>query len=109
MSPPEGFIERHEAPVTGESIRLRGGGFRVIPMAVFGLIGVAAAVLVREVAELLALGNGLRAGRVDQSVSLISGRRLPKLSVGHCRCELEGEQCPCEEMVRYEWHETSQA
>lgn len=36
----------------------------MIPMALFGLIGVATAVLVHEVAELLAVVNGLRAGQV---------------------------------------------
>ena len=36
----------------------------MIPLAVFGVIGVAFAVLVHEGAELLAVANGLRAGRV---------------------------------------------
>lgn len=39
----------------------------MIPMAVFGLIGVTTAVLVHEVAELLAVANGLRAGRIEGS------------------------------------------
>lgn len=38
----------------------------MIPLAVFGVIGVAAAVAVHEAAELLAVANGARAGRVAQ-------------------------------------------
>jgi Cd2+/Zn2+-exporting ATPase len=37
----------------------------MIPLAVLGVINVATAVIVHEVAELLAVANGLRAGRVD--------------------------------------------
>lgn len=37
----------------------------MIPMAVLGVINVATAVIVHEVAELLAVANGLRAGRVE--------------------------------------------
>jgi Cd2+/Zn2+-exporting ATPase len=37
----------------------------MIPLAVLGIINVATAVIVHEVAELLAVANGLRAGRVD--------------------------------------------
>lgn len=36
----------------------------MIPLAVFGVIGVAVAVVVHEAAELLAVGNGIRAGRI---------------------------------------------
>jgi heavy metal translocating P-type ATPase len=39
----------------------------MIPLAVAGVIGVATAVLVHEAAELLAVGNGLRAGRVKRA------------------------------------------
>lgn len=41
----------------------------MIPMAVFGLIGVTTAVLVHEIAELLAVANGLRAGHIDGSAA----------------------------------------
>ena len=37
----------------------------MIPMAVLGLIGVAVTVAVHEAAELIAVGNGLRAGRIN--------------------------------------------
>ena len=37
----------------------------MIPMAVLGLIGVAITVAVHEAAELIAVGNGLRAGRIN--------------------------------------------
>ena len=37
----------------------------MIPLAVFGVIGVALCVLVHEAAELLAVANGARAGALD--------------------------------------------
>jgi len=37
----------------------------MIPLALVGWLGVAVAVVVHESAELLAVGNGLRAGRFD--------------------------------------------
>ena len=37
----------------------------MIPLAVIGLIGVATAVVVHEGAELIAVGNGARAGRIN--------------------------------------------
>ena len=38
----------------------------MIPAAVLGLLGITACVLVHEAGELLAVANGLRAGRVPQ-------------------------------------------
>ena len=42
----------------------------MIPLAVLGVINVATAVVVHEIAELLAVANGLRAGRVRDSSSI---------------------------------------
>ena len=36
----------------------------LIPLAAFGVLGLAAVVLVHEVAEIAVIGNGVRAGRV---------------------------------------------
>jgi cation-transporting ATPase G len=36
----------------------------MIPLALTGILGIAATVLIHEAAELLAVANGLRAGRV---------------------------------------------
>lgn len=55
----------------------------IIPLAVIGLIGVATAVLVHESAELLAVANGLRAGRVqaDAIVARESESRASRIRV----------------------------
>ena len=39
----------------------------MIPLALTGLLGIAATVLIHEAAELLAVANGLRAGRISKS------------------------------------------
>ena len=41
----------------------------MIPLAVFGVIGVAVTVLVHEASELLAVVNGLRAGRSSKAAT----------------------------------------
>lgn len=55
----------------------------MIPLAVIGLIGVATAVLVHESAELVAVANGLRAGRVqaDAIVASESESRASRIRV----------------------------
>ncbi|WP_299169636.1 cation-translocating P-type ATPase [uncultured Arthrobacter sp.] len=39
----------------------------LIPLALFGVLGLAAVVLIHELAEVLVIGNGLRAGRVTRT------------------------------------------
>ena len=41
----------------------------LFPLALFGVLGLAAVVLVHEVAEVIVIGNGLRAGRMPRQLT----------------------------------------
>jgi len=53
----------------------------LIPLALFGVLGLAAVVLVHELAEVLVIANGVRAGR---------SRHLAAPGVAQDRTHLEG-------------------
>ncbi len=44
----------------------------LIPLAIFGVLGLAAVVLVHELAEILVIANGVRAGRIRKSSELVT-------------------------------------
>ena len=44
----------------------------LIPLAIFGVLGLAAVVLVHELAEILVIANGVRAGRISKSSELVT-------------------------------------
>lgn len=46
----------------------------LIPLAIFGVLGLAAVVLVHELAEILVIANGVRAGRIRKSSELVTDR-----------------------------------
>ncbi|MEE2049629.1 cation-translocating P-type ATPase [Nocardiopsis tropica] len=48
----------------------------LMPLALFGVLGLAAVVLVHEVAEVVVIGNGIRAGRT-RDLGLLSGSATP--------------------------------
>ncbi|MFC2357390.1 MAG: heavy metal translocating P-type ATPase [Corynebacterium matruchotii] len=43
----------------------------LFPLALFGVLGLAAVVLVHEVAEVIVIGNGLRAGRMPRQLTML--------------------------------------
>jgi hypothetical protein len=43
----------------------------LFPLALFGVLGLAAVVLVHEVAEVIVIGNGLRAGRMPRRLTTL--------------------------------------
>ena len=43
----------------------------LFPLALFGVLGLAAVVLVHEVAEVIVIGNGLRAGRMPRQLTTL--------------------------------------
>ncbi len=49
----------------------------LIPLALFGILGLAAVVLIHELAEIVVIGNGVRAGRIKASRT---GNPTPVLS-----------------------------
>ncbi|MGU3436689.1 heavy metal translocating P-type ATPase [Actinomycetes bacterium M1A6_2h] len=51
----------------------------LIPLALFGILGLAAVVLVHEVAEILIIGNGVRAGRISRRTQLPTAQPAPAL------------------------------
>lgn len=67
------------------SIMLQNVGFSLlliavlIPLALFGILGLAAVVLVHELAEILVIGNGVRAGRISSQNSITSASPVPAL------------------------------
>ncbi|MDO8646739.1 MAG: cation-translocating P-type ATPase [Candidatus Planktophila sp.] len=44
----------------------------LIPLAIFGVLGLAAVVLVHELAEILVIANGVRAGRISKTSELVT-------------------------------------
>jgi cation-transporting ATPase G len=55
----------------------------LVPLAITGALGLAAVVLVHEVAEVVVIGNGLRAARTKQA-ALISGEpKHPVAQIQH--------------------------
>ena len=51
----------------------------LIPLALFGILGLAAVVLVHEVAEILIIANGVRAGRISRRTQLPTTQPAPAL------------------------------
>ena len=51
----------------------------LIPLALFGILGLAAVVLVHEVAEILIIANGVRAGRISRRTQLPTAQPAPAL------------------------------
>ncbi len=51
----------------------------LIPLALFGVLGLAAVVLIHEVAEVVVIANGVRAGRTTQLPTLVSVEPRPAL------------------------------
>ena len=49
----------------------------LIPLALFGVLGLAAVVLVHELAEVLVIANGVRAGRTRQLPTLTASPADP--------------------------------
>lgn len=49
----------------------------LIPLALFGVLGLAAVVLVHELAEVIVIGNGMRASRGTAFPPLAARRRTP--------------------------------
>ena len=43
----------------------------LFPLALFGVLGLAAVVLVHEIAEVIVIGNGLRAGRMPRQLTTL--------------------------------------
>jgi cation-transporting ATPase G len=69
---------RHALGVMRQNLILSGAIIVVlIPLAAFGVLGLAAVVAVHEIAEVLVIGNGLRAGRTPRAAS---GAREPVLA-----------------------------
>ena len=42
----------------------------LIPLALFGVLGLAAVVLIHELAEIVVIGNGVRAGQITRKTTL---------------------------------------
>ena len=51
----------------------------LIPLALFGRLGLAAVVLIHEIAEVVVIANGVRAGRTTQLPTLTSAEPRPAL------------------------------
>ncbi|UKA52289.1 cadmium-translocating P-type ATPase (plasmid) [Arthrobacter sp. FW305-123] len=51
----------------------------LIPLALFGILGLAAVVLIHELAEVVVIANGVRAGRVSGKTALNPARTAPAL------------------------------
>lgn len=51
----------------------------LIPLALFGMLGLAAVVLIHELAEIVVIANGVRAGRVSRKTALTASRPAPAL------------------------------
>jgi len=51
----------------------------LIPLALFGILGLAAVVLIHELAEIVVIANGVRAGRVSGKTALNPARTAPAL------------------------------
>ena len=49
----------------------------LIPLALFGILGLAAVVLVHELAEIVVIANGVRAGRTKPLASLTDSAAKP--------------------------------
>lgn len=49
----------------------------LIPLALFGVLGLAAVVLIHELAEVLVIGNGVRAGKIRKSLTARQGVPSP--------------------------------
>lgn len=51
----------------------------LIPLALFGVLGLAAVVLIHELAEIVVIANGVRAGRISGKTTLKSTQPVPSL------------------------------
>ncbi|MDO5865023.1 MULTISPECIES: cation-translocating P-type ATPase [Paenarthrobacter] len=51
----------------------------LIPLALFGMLGLAAVVLIHELAEIVVIANGVRAGRISRNTTLRSAQPVPAL------------------------------
>lgn len=51
----------------------------LIPLALFGVLGLAAVVLIHELAEIVVIANGVRAGRINRRTALKSTQSAPAL------------------------------
>ncbi|GAA4659689.1 heavy metal translocating P-type ATPase [Arthrobacter cryoconiti] len=51
----------------------------LIPLALFGLLGLAAVVLIHELAEIVVIANGVRAGRLSRTAALKPAQLAPAL------------------------------
>lgn len=51
----------------------------LIPLALFGVLGLAAVVLIHELAEIVVIANGVRAGRISGKAALKSTQPVPSL------------------------------
>ena len=49
------------------------------PLALFGVLGLAAVVLIHELAEIVVIANGVRAGRISGKAALKSTQPAPSL------------------------------
>ncbi|TFD79173.1 heavy metal translocating P-type ATPase [Cryobacterium fucosi] len=51
----------------------------LIPLALFGILGLAAVVLIHELAEIVVIANGVRAGRISRTTALNAAHPAPAL------------------------------
>jgi len=51
----------------------------LIPLALFGILGLAAVVLIHELAEIVVIANGVRAGRISRKTAFTSAQPSPAL------------------------------
>jgi Cd2+/Zn2+-exporting ATPase/cation-transporting ATPase G len=51
----------------------------LIPLALLGLLGLAAVVLIHELAEIVVIANGVRAGRISRKTALRAAKPAPAL------------------------------
>lgn len=51
----------------------------LIPLALFGVLGLAAVVLIHELAEIVVIANGVRAGRITRKAALKQAQSVPAL------------------------------
>ncbi|MFS0718924.1 cation-translocating P-type ATPase [Arthrobacter sp. 1P04PC] len=51
----------------------------LIPLALFGILGLAAVVLIHELAEIVVIANGVRAGRISRKTEFTSAQPSPAL------------------------------
>lgn len=51
----------------------------LIPLALFGVLGLAAVVLIHELAEIVVITNGVRAGRISGKAALKNSQQVPSL------------------------------